>query len=80
MEVDKTHTQETSRNHHPSSHHMEPLREEAKRPGTKHLAKRYRKRNKRDGLHQESDGEDGRGQKTVTFLGWWPMLPASKQA
>ena len=23
MEVDKTHTQETSRNHHPSSHHME---------------------------------------------------------
>ena len=27
MKVDRTHTQETSRNHHPSSHHMEPLRE-----------------------------------------------------
>ena len=27
MEVDRKHTQETSRNHHPSSHHMEPPRE-----------------------------------------------------
>ena len=26
------------------------------------------------------DGEDGHGQKTVAFLGRWPMLPASKQA
>ena len=24
MEVDETHTQQTSRNHHPSSHHVEP--------------------------------------------------------
>ena len=24
MEMDRTHTQETSRNHHPSSHHIEP--------------------------------------------------------
>ena len=48
----------------------------------KHLAKRHRKGNKRDGLHQERDGEDGHGhgQKTVAFLGRWPMLPASKQA
>ena len=38
MEVDRTHTQETSRNHHLSSHHMEPPRE--------HLAKRHRKGNK----------------------------------
>ena len=31
MEVDRTFIQETSRNHHPLSHHMEPYREEAKR-------------------------------------------------
>ena len=38
--------------------------------------KRHRKRNKRDGIHDESNGEDGHGQKTVAFLGRWPMLPA----
>ena len=31
MEVDRTHTQETSRNHHPSIHHMEQPRVDAKR-------------------------------------------------
>ena len=31
MEVDRTYTQETSRNNHPSSRHMEPPREEEKR-------------------------------------------------
>ena len=65
---------------HPSSHHMEPDREEAKRETTKHLAERHRKENKRDGLHQERYGEDGHGQKTVAFLGRWPMFPACKQA
>ena len=42
------------------------------------MAKRHRKGNKRDGIHQERDGEDGHGQTTMTFLGRWPMLPASK--
>ncbi|KAK2154978.1 hypothetical protein NP493_2120g00003 [Ridgeia piscesae] len=28
-----------------------------------------RDRNKRDGIHQEGDGEGGHGQKTVAFLG-----------
>ena len=46
----------------------------------KHLAKRHGKRNEGDGIHQERNGEDGHGQKTVAFLGRWPMLPASKQA
>ena len=31
MEVDRTYTQENTRNHHTSSHHMEPPREEKKR-------------------------------------------------
>ena len=31
MKVDRTDTQETSRNHHPPTHHMKPLSEEAKR-------------------------------------------------
>ena len=31
MEVDRTHTQETYRNHHPSSHRVEPHREETNR-------------------------------------------------
>ena len=31
MEVDRTHTQQTSRNHHPSSRQMETTREVAKR-------------------------------------------------
>ena len=80
MEVDRTHTQETSRNHHPSSHHMEPPREQVKGKAIEPLAKRHR--NKRDGIHQERDGEDGHRQTTVAFLGRWPMLPgpASKQA
>ena len=46
---------------------------------TKHLAKRHEKRNKGDVIHQEKDGEDGHGHKTVAFLGRWFMLPASKQ-
>ena len=46
----------------------------------KHLAKRHGKRNEGDGIHQERNGEDGHGQKTVAFLSRWPMLPASKQA
>ena len=78
--MDRTNTQDTTRYHHPSSHHMEPPREEAKRYATKHLAKRHGKRNKGDGIHQESNREDGHGQKTVAFLGRWSMLPASKQA
>ena len=41
---------------------------------------RHGKRNEGDGIHQERNGEDGHGQKTVAFLGRWPMLPASKQA
>ena len=36
MEVDRTYTQEISRNLDPSSHHMEPPREEVKRQATKH--------------------------------------------
>ena len=80
IEVDRTHTQETTRNHYQSSHHMEPIREEAKKYATKHLAKEHREGKKRDGIHQERDGEDGHGQKTVVFLGRWPMLPVSKQA
>ena len=80
MEVDRTYTQETTKHHHPSSHHMEPPREETKRSATKHLAKRHGKRNEGDGIHQERNGEDGHGQKTVAFLGRWPMLPASNQA
>ena len=59
---------------------MEPPREEAKRKATEHLAKRHKKGNKRDGIHQERDGEDGHGQKTVAFIGRWLMLPASKKA
>ena len=35
---------------------------------------------KGDGIHQERNGEDGHGQKTVAFLSRWPKLPASKQA
>ena len=66
MELSRTHTQETTRNHNPSS--MEPPREEAKMKATKHPAKRYRKGNKRDGLHQERDGEDGHGHKTLACL------------
>ena len=31
IEVDRTHIQDISRNNHPSSHHMEPPREEAKK-------------------------------------------------
>ena len=31
MEVDRTYTQETTRNNYPSNHHMEPPREEEKR-------------------------------------------------
>ena len=31
MEVDRTYTQEATRNHHPSSHHIEPPREKEKR-------------------------------------------------
>ncbi|KAK2185050.1 hypothetical protein NP493_247g03092 [Ridgeia piscesae] len=31
MEVDRTYAQETTKYHHPSSHHMEPPREETKR-------------------------------------------------
>ena len=31
MEVDRTYTQETTRNNHPASHHMELSREEEKR-------------------------------------------------
>ena len=65
---------ETSRNHHPSTHHMEPPREEAKRWVTEYLTKRHKKGNKRDGIHQEIYREDGHGQKTVAFLGRWPML------
>ena len=60
-----THTQETSKNHHPSSYHIERPREE-KRWTMEHLAKRHGKGNKRDGINQ-SDGEDGHGQKN--FLG-----------
>ena len=71
---------ETSRIHHLSSHHMEPPREEAKRKAMEHMAKRLGKRNKIDGIHQERDGEKGHRQTTVAILGWWPMLPVSKQA
>ena len=74
--MDRTYTKETTRNHHPSSHHVEPPREEVR----KHLAKRHRKRNKGDGLHLERDGDDGHGQKTVAFVGRWPMLPVSEKA
>ena len=31
MEVDRRYTKETTKHHHPSSHHMEPAREETKR-------------------------------------------------
>ena len=41
---------------------------------------RHGKRNEGDGIHQERNRKDGHGQKTVAFLGRWPMLPASKQA
>ena len=44
------------------------------------LTQDQRMGNKRDGIHQERDGEDGHGQKTVAFFGRWPILPASKQA
>ena len=37
------------------------------------------KRNKRGGIHQERDGDNGHNQTTVAFLGWWAMLPASEQ-
>ena len=69
MEVDRTLTQATSRNHHPSCHHMEPRREEV---GHETPGKEIQR-----GKHQESDGDDGHGQKTVAFFGRWPML--SKQ-
>ena len=65
-----TFAQETSINHHTES----PM-EEAKRKTTKHLTKRHGKRNKRDGIHQERDGENGHRQKTVAFLGRWSIFP-----
>ena len=73
------HTQETSRNHHPSSYHMEPP-EKRRRGRPRNTWQRHRKGNKGDGIHQERDGEDGHGQKTVAFLGRWPMFPVTKQA
>ena len=76
--MDRTYTQETTKQHHPSSHHMEPREDEE--VGHETPGKETRKKNEGDGIHQERNGEDGHGQKTVAFLGRWPMLPTSKQA
>ena len=78
MEMDAPYAQETSRNPHPLSHHMEHPREEAKSKAVEHLAETHEKRNKEDGIHQETDGEDGHKQSTVVFFYRWPMLPANK--
>ena len=40
MEVDRTYTQETIRNNHPSNHHVEPPREEEKRYATKTVGRK----------------------------------------
>ena len=61
----------------PIENEIKKKKEEKRR---KHLAKSHRKRNEGDGIHQERNGEDGHGQKTVAFLGRWTMLLASKQA
>ena len=45
--------------------------EEAKREAKEHLGKRHRKGNKRDGIHQDRDGEDGHRQTSVTFIWRW---------
>ena len=79
MEVDRTYTQETTKQHHPSSHHMDPQRRDEE-VGHETPGKETRKKNEGYGIHQERNGEDGHGQKTVAFLDRWPMLPASKQA
>ena len=80
MEVDRTYTQETTKHHHPSSHHMEPPGKRRRGRPRNTWQRDTEKRNKGDGIRQERNGEDGHGQKTVAFLGRWPMLPASKQA
>ena len=57
-EVDRTYIQETARNNHPSSHQMEPPREEEKSQATKLLTEKHRKGNKGYGINQERNGED----------------------
>ena len=60
-------TRETYRNHHQSSNHTEPPREE-KRWGMEHLAKSHGKAHKRNGINQERVGEDVHGKKIVPWL------------
>ena len=58
MEVDMTHTKETSNKHHTTITYMEPPKEEKKRNAEKHLTERHRKRNKKDGIRRERNGEN----------------------
>ena len=80
MDVDRTHTEETSNKHHKTFASMEPPREEKKRKAKKHLTERHGKRKKEDGIHRERNGENGHKQTRVGDHGRWPILPASKQA
>ena len=66
MEVDRSHTREISRNHHQSSRQMEPP---GKREVVHETPGRDTERETRDALHEERDGEDGHGRKTVAVFG-----------
>ena len=80
MEVNRTHTEETSNKHHTTSTYMELPREEKKGKAEKHLIERHRKRKKDDGIHRERNGQNGHKLTRVEDYVRWPMLPVSKQA
>ena len=80
MEVDRTHTEETSNKHQTTITYMEPPREEKKRKTKKHLAEIHRQQKKEDEIHRERNGENGHKESRVEDHDRWPMLPASKQA
>ena len=62
MEVDRTHTEETSNELHMTSTYMEPPREEKKRKAGKHLAERQRERKKMEYTGREN-GKNGQTNK-----------------